>query len=182
MEWMKEKQKQCTHNNPLTHYTTPAPRCTHTHTHTHKHTCWDTDLQSGTESLALSGTTLFSTKAMQTRMCAHTHTQTSSLTLSGTTSSSTKSVQTHTCTQMHVHTHTHKPPVWHWAGPLHPLQQPCVFSPVTSANSRKCSSRIKNWFLHCKRTYFPGKDQIMMTVMFSSCLQKLVITMTTTNS
>ena len=149
------------------------------HTHTHAET--------QISSLALSGTTLFSTKAMQTRACAHTHAQTSSLTLSGTTSSSTKAVQTHTCTQMrthtHTHTHTHKPPVWHWAGPLHPRQQPCVFSPVTSANSHKCSSWIKkNWFLHCKRTYFPGKDQIMMTVMFSSSLQKPVITTTTTNS
>ena len=152
----------------------------HTHTHTHTHTNAETQISS----LALRVWHLVGPLYSLQKPCkrAFEHTQTSSLTLSGTTSSSTKSVQTHTCTQMHVHTHTHKPPVWHWAGPLHPLQQPCVFSPVTSANSHKCSSWKKNWFLHCKRTYFPGKDQIMMTVMFSSCLQKLVITMTTTNS
>ena len=133
MKWIKEKEKQCPHNNPHTNTTPPLPPDAHTHT------CWDTDLQSGTE---WDHFILYKSHA-NACMRTHTHAQTSSLTLSGTTSSSTKAVQTHTCTQMRTHTHTHKPPVWHWAGPLHPRQQPCVFSPVTSANSHKCSSWIK---------------------------------------
>ena len=182
-EWKKNKNNAHTITPTHKHYTTPAPRCTHTHTH--KHTC-----RSGTESLALNGTTLSSTKAMQMHTCAHAHTYLQS----GTEwdhfilykSHANAHVRTHTQTSSsgtewdhfilyksrantHMHTHTQTSSL--------------ALSGTTSSSATplRCFSRDfckqpqmvildkKNWFLRCKRTYVPGEDQIMMTVMFSSC-------------